>query len=101
MKGFPKNLNTKDDYLYIKEHFDRELWVPEFQKLLDTISDWFFVKNLDLEKDGITDDTHKIVEIETSSDKPTILSQYEFRENPDAKLFKLGFTKEEIANIIK
>lgn len=48
----------------------------------------------------VDDDEHqeelKQKEIETSSDKPTILSQYEFRENPDAKLYKLGFTVEEV-----
>jgi len=101
MKGFPKNLNTKDDYLYIKEHFDRELWVPEFQKLLDTTSDWFFVKNLDKAEDGITDNTHKIVSSEDTSTKEITYMQYELRENPTAKIFKLGFTKEEIANLIK
>ena len=100
MKGFPKNLNTKEDYLYIKEHFERNLWVPEFQKLLDTTSDWFFVKNLDTAEDGITDDTHKVVETEISSDEPTVISQYEFRENPDAKLYKLGFTVEEVQQLI-
>lgn len=42
------------------------------------------------------DDTHKIVETEISSDKPSVISQYEFRENPDAKLYKLGFTVEEV-----
>lgn len=100
MKGFPKNLNTKEDYLYIKEHFERDLWVPEFQKLLDTTSDWFFVKNLDKAEDGIDDDTHKIVETEISSDEPSVISQYEFRENPDAKLYKLGFTVEEVQQLI-
>lgn len=100
MKGFPKHLNTKEDYLYIKEHFERDLWVPEFQKLLDTTSDWFFVKNLDKAEDGIDDDTHKIVETEISSDEPSVISQYEFRENPDAKLYKLGFTVEEVQQLI-
>lgn len=38
------------------------------------------------------DGTHKIVETKISSDEPSVISQYEFRENPDAKLYKLGFT---------
>ena len=36
MKGYPKNLNTKFDYLYVKENFKRELWEKDFQNLLDT-----------------------------------------------------------------
>ena len=50
------------------------------------------------------DDEHqeelKQKEVETSSDEPTILSQYEFKENPNAKLYKLGFTVEEVQQLI-
>ena len=51
MKGYPKNLKTKFDYLYVKENFKRELWEKDFQNLLDTRMDWFFVKNLDSQED--------------------------------------------------
>ena len=50
MKGYPKNLNTKFDYLYVKENFKKDLWEKDFQNLLDTRMDWFFVKNLTLRK---------------------------------------------------
>lgn len=50
--------------------------------------------------DDDDDDTHKIVETEISSDEPSVISQYEFRENPDAKLYKLGFTVEEVQQLI-
>ena len=52
----------------------------------------------------VDDDEHqeelKQKEVKTSSDEPTILSQYEFRENPNAKLYKLGFTVEEVQQLI-
>ena len=52
----------------------------------------------------VDDDEHqeelKQKEVETSSDEPTILSQYEFKENPNAKLYKLGFTVEEVQQLI-
>ena len=52
----------------------------------------------------VDDDEHqeelKQKEVETSSDEPTILSQYEFKENPNAKLYKLGFTVEVIQQLI-
>lgn len=101
MKGFPKNLSTKEDYLYIKDHFDKELWVPEFQKLLDTVNDWFFVSDLKSEEEGITDNTHKIVSSKNTETKEVIYAQYELRENPHCKLYSLGFTKEEVNNLIK
>lgn len=28
MVGFPKHLNTKEDYMYIKENFPTEQWKP-------------------------------------------------------------------------
>lgn len=101
MKGYPKTLNTKEDYLYVKEHFDRSQWLPEFQKLLDTRFGWFFEKHLDKESDGINDDTHKVVTLEIDSENPTAYDQYEYRENPQAKIFQLGFTVEEVSEIIK
>lgn len=52
MIGFPKNLNTKADYEYVRQHFTPELWRPKFQELLDTEKDWFFVKELTSRESG-------------------------------------------------
>ena len=98
MKGFPKHLNTKADYEYIKANFDRELWLPEYQKLLESYKDWFFIKELESEEEGITDDTHKVVVSE--QDDKTTYSQYELQENPNAKLFRIGYTVSEVEQIV-
>ena len=43
MQGFPKTLNTREDYEYVRLNFAKELWAPEFQALLDSNYGWFFV----------------------------------------------------------
>ena len=101
MKGYPSQLNSKEDYLYVRENFPREQWLPDFQALLDSYRDWFFVAHLERKEDGITDETHKVVESQGEDEEaaPTY-DQYEFRENPTAKLFRLGFTVAEVEELI-
>ena len=76
MVGFPKYLNSKDDYLYVRDNFPREQWLPELQKLLDTMYGWFYVSTLVDGNAGVTDDTHKV---ETMDDGSRL--QYEYRVN--------------------
>lgn len=99
MRGYPKILSSKEDYYYIIENFDESLWKVELQNLLDTMKDWFFEKNLKDKSDGIVDETHKI---EESGEEDNIqYMQYVLRENPDCKLFRLGFTVEEVKNLLQ
>ena len=97
MVGYPKNLNSKFDYLFVKDMFPREMWEKDFKNLLETTHDWFFVSILKSKEDGIEDTTHKIVEDTINN----TISQYEYRENPECKLNQLGFSREEIENILK
>lgn len=109
MKGYPKNLNTKADYEYVKANFAPEEYLPDFQSLLDTMYDWFFVKELTSEEEGITDDTHKV--IVSKEERPatvegeeqtiiTTYAQYEYRINPTCKLHALGYTEEEVRAVV-
>ena len=61
MKGFPKILNSKEDYLYVREHFPRDEWQPHFQNLLDTMRDWFYERNLGGGEEGVANDKHKVL----------------------------------------
>lgn len=106
MVGFPKHLNTKQDYLYIKEHFPEEQWLPEFQRLLDDRMAWESVKQLadsggklGKAEEGITDDIHKVVTVET--DGKIERFQYELREDSRCKLYRLGFTVAEVEEIVQ
>lgn len=101
MKGFPKHLNSKKDYLYIRKNFDRELWLPEYQKLLDSRFDWFFVSELESKEQGIEDETHKIVETTDTETQTIKYSQYEWKENPTAKIFRIGFTVNEVETLMQ
>ena len=100
MVGYPKHLNTKKDFLYVKEHFPKEMWIGDFKALLSDMRNWFFEKELSSKEEGIEDDTHKVVEME-DMDKNITYSQYVYQVNPQCRLFKLGFTEEEVQELIK
>lgn len=97
MKGYPKTLNTKEDYEYVRANFPAGQWKPDYQKLLDSMRDWVPVGKLDSEDGGIVDGTHKITEENsTGGDAEKTYVQWELREIPTCKLKRLGFTVEEV-----
>lgn len=99
MKDYPKTLNSRYDYNYVRQNFPKEQWAPDYQALLDEVYDWFFVRTLHDKEDGFEGPMHQIV-AGVNSDGKTIFNQYEYRLNPGAKLFRLGFTVEEVAAIL-
>lgn len=94
MRGIPKHLNTKFDYEYIRNQ-NLTGWQKHYQALLDTRLNWFKTADLAPEDTGITDDIHR-VRIETDLDGGTIKYQQELQEDPNCKLFRLGFTQTEV-----
>lgn len=99
MNGYPKNLNSKSDYLYVMQNFPKEQWERGVKDLLESESDWFFDHELAEGEAGVTDATHKVVENQDTSGKTT-RSQFVWKSNPDAKMYKLGFTKEELERFL-
>lgn len=97
MKGFPKWLNSKADYLYVKDNFPKEQWEDKFQALLDDRLSWFNIG--EITNDGITDDTHKVVVSENMGESKKY--QYELRENPDCTMYRLGFTVDELEALLQ
>lgn len=93
-------LNTKTDYFYIKEHFSDEVWRPKFQSLLDNKMNWLNTGKLADGEDGITDDTHKIIENKNEEGVVVERYQYEYKEDSNCRLFKLGFTVQEVEGIL-
>lgn len=102
MIGYPKYLNTKEDYLYVKENFPREDWEADFQLLLDTRMAWLSVGRLETPDAGITDETHKIVTVGDTdmSMGPVQYYQYKYREDPNCTLLRLGFTVSEVEAVL-
>ena len=72
MQGFPKKLNSKADYLYIKEHFPKAEWQPIWEKLLETRKNWFATGTLE-GTEGIEDATHRIEKCKDDEGKATTL----------------------------
>lgn len=123
MRGYPIFLNTKEDYLNMIKINPIET-VNRLRLLLNDRFDWEWVKDLEDGEDGIEDETHKIESYEdvpsafdeefsdvdgsddgdgsdTIKEKKIIRMQFELRENKHALLFHLGFTVEEIENLIR
>lgn len=97
MVGYPKFLNTKEDYEYVRANFPREQWEPDFKALLNERYEWF---NLgEIEDEGVTDDTHKVVE-DKRDDETVVRYQYEYKENENARIYRLGYTVEEVETIL-
>ena len=97
MVGFPKFLNTKEDYEFVRANFPKEQWESDFKALLNERYEWF---NLgEIEGEGVTDDTHKVVE-DKRDDETVVRYQYEYKENENARIYRLGYTVEEVENIL-
>lgn len=95
MKGFPKTLSTKQDYEYVRENFPAEQWKPRWQNLLDERKNWFPTGQIESKEAGITDETHKVEELEDGNGSK-IYIQMELMDDPNCKLFRLGFTVAEV-----
>ena len=100
MKGFPKRLNSKRDYLFIKNNFSPAEWSAHFQALLDDRMKWMKTRTLTEGESGQTDETHCIVETKNEKGKVIQQDQYELRENHLTKLFRIGFTVAEVEKIL-
>jgi hypothetical protein len=98
MRGIPKHLNTKFDYEYIKNQ-NLSGWQTQYQALLDTRQNWFKTADLSPEETGATDATHR-VRTETDLEGVIIKYQQELQEDPNCKLFRLGFTQAEVESAL-
>lgn len=96
MKGFPKFINSKQDVINLLPEYPSE--TKQFlQGLLDSKDNWFFVADI-AENEGINDATHKVVE--NTKDDVTTYAKYELKEDEKAYIFKLGFTVDEVKELI-
>lgn len=105
MFSYPEHLNTKQDYLNMLE-FDREETVKRLEQLLSTRFYLFFVKELSEGEEGVEDDTHKVILItempsDLKGDFVVKRCQYELQESENTPLFHLGFSVEEVEQLIK
>lgn len=96
MVGYPKMLNSKEDYEFVRKNFPKDEWRQDFQNLLDTEKAWFNMGKIPEGSSGTVDDTHRIVTDEQTGEK----YQYEYKEDPDSPLHRSGYTEEEVKKIL-
>ena len=105
MKGFPKHLNSKFDYYYIKENFPASKWKPYWQRLLDDRYRWMDDHELEDPSEGITDETHKVEERRTTDqstgEEIVTWMQLEYKQNPGSDFWRMGFTVEEVEKALE
>lgn len=104
MKGKPKFLNTKQDYLNFlamgaAENVTDADKKQALEDLLVGTEEWFAVGNIDKDA-GITDATHKVVVNEDTTSGTVTYTQYEFKKNEGARIFQLGFTIAEVQSLL-
>lgn len=90
MRGFPKFFNTKQDFLNCLGEFEAET-KRELKNLLNTRFSWFDVEILENPESGLNDETHRVIEN----------MQQELREDPNSRIFQLGFTVAEVEELVK
>jgi hypothetical protein len=96
MQGFPKVIQTRHDVevLLLTHPIEIKAFLSE---LCNDILQWYPSGEL-IGVEGITDDTHKVVTEEREGVE--YKTQYELKENPDCKLYQMGYTIEEVNVII-
>lgn len=101
MRGFPKELNTKQDYLNCIEKYPNETR-QALQTLLDSRFSWFRVRELDDGEEAPEGDNYRVVEEKDGMDPEAETKRIleELREDPNALLFLRGFTVEEVQELI-
>jgi DNA mismatch repair ATPase MutS len=100
MKGFPKYFNTKQDVLNVIAEYPTET-KAFLQRCIDERIDWITTKKLEEGETGIIDATHRIQELKDDITKEvTERYQEKYKEDPNCKLFRLGFTVEEAYRLI-
>ena len=95
MRGFPKLLNTKQDYLNCITDFPQETKV-QLQGLLDNRYKWEDKGEIKAGDIPIDNDTHRIV-----TDEDGKQCQLELVEDENAKIFRIGFTVEEVEELVR
>ena len=89
MKGFPRTINNKHDITNLMAEFEVET-KAYLQNVLDNKDQWLMTSKLEDGVAGVTDTTHKVEELK-DDDVVTERYQYEFMEDANGELYRLGY----------
>ena len=90
MNGFPKTINNKQDITNLMAEYTTEA-KAYLQTVLDNKDQWLMTSKLEADDAGTTDTTHKVEELTDENDVVTERYQYEFMEDPNGELYRLGY----------
>ena len=99
MKGYPKHLNSKQDYYYVAEHFAREQWEKDWEALRQDTKAWINIGVIDSGEEGIVNDTHRVY-TQVEMDNTETRYQYALVDNEHSLMKQLGITEEEINAVL-
>jgi len=100
MRGFSKVLNSRQDYENIVSDFGYTAKVKRsYQGLLNTAEKYEFDKELAAESDrtGPAPEYKVMTQEEEGTEK---IVQFKLVDNPNGKIFRLGFTVDEVQEVI-
>lgn len=104
MRGFPSHLNTKRDYMNCLAVMPHET-AAALQGLLEARYAWFPARKLNDGEEPALTDGQKVVlsDMGTPGGEASAPERwlYEWREDKNASLFRLGFTVAEVKKLIK
>jgi hypothetical protein len=90
MRGYPKHIATKKD-LQVAMEINQERTKAFVRRAIDGRDGWVVTGRLDNESDGITDDTHRVVD-RSSEEGENDWYQEEWGPLPGNTLDRLGIT---------
>ena len=100
MRGFPKVLNSRQDYENVVNDFGYTAKVKRaYEGLLNTAEKYKFDKELAAESDLTGPEPEYKVMTQEEEGKEKIV-QYKLVDNPNGKIFKLGFTIDEVQEVV-
>jgi len=99
MRNFPNTINNKQDITNLMAEYPVET-KAYLQIVLDTKDQWLMTSKLADGDVGITDATHKVEELTDESDVVSERYQYEFMEDPNGELYRLGYSNAPEVEII-
>jgi len=91
-----RHLNTKFDYEYVRQNFPERVWREKYQALLDERMQWLNTGKLEKKTDGVTAKDSKKIITNKKDDSTEEYYQYEYKEDPNSKMKRLGFSLEEV-----
>ena len=99
MEGYPKRLNSKQDYYYVVEHFAREQWEKDWEALRQDAKVWINIGVINSGEEGIVNDAHKVY-TQIEKDNTETRYQYALVDNEHSLMKRLGIAEEEINAVL-